>query len=266
MLRHHFTVACRTLAGHKTFAALNLGGLALALAAFVFLYQYVQFERSYDSFHARADGLYRLRNDHFVDGRLVSSRATTYRDAGPSLKTDFPEVEAFARLSGTFGNRVVIAARPPGGRGTEGFEERLFYADASFLSLFTFPLRKGNPATALAAPFAAVLTEKAARRYFGASDPVGRTLMVDGAGPFTVTGVLAGLPLASHLQFDFLFSITSLPDFRGRYAARWSGAGGDVAYTYVALRPGTDPARQALPAGTDLAVPGRSAVLLRANR
>jgi putative ABC transport system permease protein len=241
MLRHYLTVAGRTLAGHKTFTALNLGGLALALAAFVFLFQYVRFERSYDGFHVRADQLYRLRNDHFLDGRLVSSRATTYRDAGPSLKADFPEVQAFARLSGTFGNRVVIAARQPGGRVAEGFEEKLFYADPSFLTLFTFPLRKGDPATALAAPFAAVLTEKAARRYFGNADPVGRTLTVDGAGPFTVTGVLADPPLQSHLQFDFLFSITSLPDFQGRYAARWSGAGGDVAYTYVQLRPGTNP-------------------------
>jgi putative ABC transport system permease protein len=241
MLRHYLTVALRNLLSHALFSAINLLGLALGLAAFVFLYQYVQFERSYDGFHEKADRIYRLRNDHFVDGRLVSSRATTYRDAGPSLQQDFPEVKTFVRLSGTFGNKVVIAGRRNDGRRTEGFEEKLFYADASFFDLFSFPLRKGNPATVLTAPFSAVLTERAAMRYFGTSDPTGSTLMVDGKGPFTVTGILRDLPPNSHLQFDFLFSINSLDDFRGRYAAKWSGAGGDVAYTYIGLQPNTDP-------------------------
>ncbi len=241
MIRNYLVIAWRNLWAHKVFSLVSIIGLSLGTASLVVLLYYVQSERSYDDFHENADQIYRIRNDHYRTGELTSQRATTYRNTGPSLAQDFPEVRSYARLTGTFGNSIVISPQGESTNGQPFYEESFFYADSSFLTMFTFPLLKGDASTALAGTNGVVVSERAAQRYFGDDDPIGQTVVIDGDKRYQVTGVLQDVPKNSHLQFDWLFAIHSLDDFKGQGAQYWGGGGGDVAYTYIQLHPEADP-------------------------
>lgn len=239
----YLKIASRNLRKKKVFSLMNIFGLVLGMSAFILILNYILFQWSYDSFHVNAEHIYRVRNDHYSDGALSYSRAMTYRDAGPSLKEDMPEIEDYTRMNGTFGQGIVVAYYTPSGQDVKFIEENVYYVDDNFLTFFTFPLLKGQASKALADPNSVVITQSVARKYFGDDDPVNKTISVNGKSTFTVTGVLADLPANSHLSFDILFPIESLPEYRDRYAEKWVGGGGDVAHTYVLLQPGIGPNR-----------------------
>ena len=240
MLPHYLRVATRLLRRRKGYAAINLLGLALGLATSLVLLQFVRQEQQYDAFHEDADQLYRVRMDAQRPDALLQA-AVAFAGVGPAMHTDLPEVEAFARLTRRYGGGVIRY-------GDRAFRETaIFHADASVLTLFSFPLAQGDPATALAAPNTAVLSQAAARRYFGDTDPMGQRLRFGPREEYVVTGVLAEAP-PSHLQFDFLFSYPSLAQlWQMDLATDWRSL--DF-LTYVRLQPGTDPAQleAALPA------------------
>jgi putative ABC transport system permease protein len=244
MLHNYLITSLRDARRNKLFTAINLAGLGTGLAAFLVIAHYVQFERSFDAFHARADRLYRVPFswEPLARGKTDQVYASNVPAFGPALQADFPEVEAYARLFHvhTLLPYCVLTYTDGAGKKTSFDESAGYYADPSFLTMFTFPLEEGNPATALREPQSIVLTRAAARKYFGRENPVGKTLHVQNgtpSGPYTVTGILADVPPNSHLQFDFLFSYASLGSGSVQKSWVWSQF-----YTYVQLRPGTDPA------------------------
>jgi putative ABC transport system permease protein len=118
-------------------------------------------------------------------------------------------------------------------------EEKAYFVDSTFLSVFSFPLLKGDPRTALADPGSVLLSESAARKHFGNEDPLGRTLHFRSGNrdqPKTITGIFKDPPANSHLQFRFLMPYASLGDGTD---TDW---GRTMAYTYLLLKPGADPA------------------------
>jgi putative ABC transport system permease protein len=197
MLKHYATIALRTLRKHAGYALLNATGLALGIAVCLLIALYVQHEWSYDRFHDDADRIM----------RVVETRATpegTKREAGtagpvaPVVVSELTGVEAATRLTRLF--RVTVQ------RGdTRFYVGDYLLAEDNFFDVFSFPLAQGDSQTALAQPGTVVLTHAAAQRYFGDTDPMGRTLTVEGFGESTVTGVLEPLPETSHLQFSMLF-------------------------------------------------------------
>ncbi|WP_373515354.1 ABC transporter permease, partial [Persicitalea sp.] len=126
MIRNYLIIAWRNLRAHKVFSLVSIIGLSLGVTSLIVLLHYAQSERSYDGFHENADHIYRIRNDHYRKGELTSQRATTYRNTGPSLAADFPEVRGFARLTGTFGNSIVISPQGENSSGQPFFEESFF--------------------------------------------------------------------------------------------------------------------------------------------
>ncbi|MDH4196374.1 MAG: ABC transporter permease, partial [Candidatus Aminicenantes bacterium] len=106
----------------------------------------------------------------------------------------------------------------------------------SFLKVFTFPLVKGDPETALGNPDSLVITEAAARKYFGSEDPLGRTLRLANAYDFRVTGVARDIPANSHLRFDFLGNFRVLIKDLGYGTGWWN----NDFYTYLRLAPNAD--------------------------
>jgi hypothetical protein len=122
-------------------------------------------------------------------------------------------------------------------------EGGLLFADPSFFAVFTFPLVKGDPATALAGPDSMVVTESAARKYFGSEDPMGRTLRFLDTFDFKITGVARDVPRDSHLQFAFVGNF----DFVLKQLGYGGGWWNNNYYTYVRLAPNIDPARIAKP-------------------
>ena len=221
MLKNSFKIALRILRRHKGFAAINLGGLAIGLAACLLIGLYVQEELAFDRFHENADRIYRLGH---------GSVGWPY---GRILAADFPEVErvVYMRSYPTFSIEH---------EGHHYFEDML-YADAGFFQLFDFPFLMGDPETALTEPYSLVLSERLARKLFGEAQAVGRTLTLDDELEFTVRGVVRS-PRRSHIRFDALLSFDTLrardPEgFEIQMSSGWLDLN---VVNYVQLREGTD--------------------------
>ena len=203
MLKNYITIALRNLRRHRAFSLINVAGLAVGMACALLIFLYVQDELSYDQHHANKDRLYRL-----ITGRQGASFDGIAKVSGPwgvAARDALPEVEQVTRFR-FFGQTLVS-------RGDARFyESNAFYTDPSVFDVFSFPLRQGDPETALAEPNAVVLTQSIAKKYFGDENPLGQTLTFDGQADFTVTGVMDDVPTNSHFTFPFLVSMASETD------------------------------------------------------
>ncbi|MEM1128861.1 MAG: ABC transporter permease, partial [Bacteroidota bacterium] len=191
-----FRLAFRTLKRERGYAAINLVGLAVGLACSLFILLYVQDEWQYDQYHEDAEHIYRV---HGVDED--GEFALTPTIVAPLFVREFPEVQAATRID-TRSGVVRYEQRL--------FEERnLFFVDSTFFDVFTHAFVHGGPEQALTRPRTMVLTASTAQRYFGDENPVGRTVLVNNASEYEVTGVVEDVPLTSHYQFDILASFAS---------------------------------------------------------
>jgi putative ABC transport system permease protein len=233
MLKNYLITAWRNLLKNKAFSIINIMGLALGMAACILIFQYVAFELSYDKFYEKDLNLYRVLLSNYHNNELQDIRALSPRPMGLALKEKFPEVIEFTRLHEE--DEVIIVYKE-----NRFLEDRVYYADSSFFSLFTFPLKSGDPLMVLAQPNSAVLSESMAKKYFDTEDPVGKTLVVhDGEGgiEYTVTGVFYDIPENSHISFDFLLSIHLIVgDDNIDEGWGWTGF-----YTYLSLAHNSDP-------------------------
>ena len=198
MIKNYFKIALRNIVRHKAFTAINIAGLAIGMTCSIFILLWVQNELSYDRFHKNADKIYR------ITARAGEFNAAVNCAGMPAeLKAKIPAVENFVRLSHPSTNVFEV--------GTRKFEEKnVFYADSTFLQVFSFQLVNGNAATALMRPDAVLITEDMAKKYFGRENPVGKALRKNNGSNVMVTGVLANIPSNSHLQFDFILPMSSI--------------------------------------------------------
>ncbi|MDX1531905.1 MAG: ABC transporter permease, partial [Rhodothermales bacterium] len=231
MLKNYLTVAFRNLRKQRGYTVVNVTGLALGLACSALIALFVRHEHAYDRFHERADRIVRVTYEE-VDTPAMRHMATTPPPLGPTLAATYPEVRRAVRLREP--HPSILA------RGPERFYERdFFYADSTFFRVFTFPLRAGDAATALAGAGRVVLTPAAARKYFGEADPMGQTLTLNDEVDLTVTGVLEPLPHASQLQFDFLVSFETFRVPHG-YPVTLESWTWSSFHTYLLLAEGAD--------------------------
>ncbi len=194
MLKNYLKIALRNIKRHKGYSFINIFGLAIGMACCILILLWVQDELSFDHFHENADNIYRVIQDiNFTDHSTTWT--ITQGPLGPSLKEDFPEIINATRITDR-GFRLTYDDK--------SYDEEVGMADGSIFEMFTFPLVKGDPATALSDPFSIVLTEEMAAKYFRDEDPIGKTIKADNQWDFQVTGVMKNVPHNSHLQFDFL--------------------------------------------------------------
>src|SRR5450432_143204 len=151
MLKNYFKVAFRNLLRNKGFSVINILGLAIGMASAVIILLWVRNEVSYDRFHANDKRLYEVWENDLRDGGLQSG-VSTPQLMGPALKKDYPEIESAARIGW---NQYILF-----GYGEKHLKANGTWADPSFLTMFSFPLLKGNPKTALIDPYSVVITEK----------------------------------------------------------------------------------------------------------
>lgn len=236
MLKNYFLIAIRSFLKHKSFTLLNVIGLTIGIVASLLILQYVWYERSFDTFHSKANDIYRLQYNQWQNGKLRFECAAAVPAAGAALKNNFPEVKAFTRLFPVSG----IASYESPERGIIAFrEEKMQIADSSVFEIFDIHLLEGDKFTALKGPDKAVLSERAARKYFASENPMGKTFSWDGSRKFEVTGIFENLPDNSHIKFDFLFSYETLNrETNNNSETSW---GWYDFNTYVLLEPGTDP-------------------------
>ena len=233
MLRSYLTLALRTLWKEKGYAFINVFGLAVGIAFCALIFLYLRHEWSYDAFHDAADRLVRVHRVSFApDGTVHDTDTSLPFPAGPAFLADLPEVEQYVRFY-----RMEQLVR----RGDRALDQQVFYTDPQVFDVFSFPLVQGDPASALADPSGAVLTETTARAFFGDADPMGQRLTVRTGQTdhdVVVTGVMADIPSASSLQFDVLLPLERLlgtvPYFAER-RTRWTSS---AFKTYLLLREG----------------------------
>ncbi len=232
MLKNYFKIALRNLWRKRAYSFINLTGLGVGLACCFLIFLYVHFELSYDRFHHRADRIYR------VVGDLKSSTETLhwYETPGPlarSIKSEFPQVQEVTR----FINANLLIRKD----NIKFQETHTIFADSSIFSVFDFPLIYGDPRTALKESNSIVLSETAAHKYFGHSNPVGQHLLLTGLGlPGIVTGLMKDIPANSHIRADMLVSMSTYSrSFQPGIEGDW---GSYLFSTYVLLSPGKDAA------------------------
>jgi putative ABC transport system permease protein len=201
VIRNYFKTAFRYLQRNKLYSFVNILGLAVGIASCLLIGVYIKHELSFDRFHAKADRIVRVTWEYNF-GDVVNKTALTGTKVGPQLQRTFPEVQAYTR---TLKYPVVIAYKD------KMFEEKRFlYADSAFFSMFSFPLISGDPKTVLDAPDKTVITQSAAKKYFGSEDPVGKTVKIGGSKDLVISGVAADAPHHSQIQFDFVTAFTFL--------------------------------------------------------
>ena len=229
MLNNYLKVALRNLRRQPVYTVINVAGLAIGLTCFALLILFVQDELSYDRFHDNADRIYRMVVD------VEASQGVQHTAKSPpiwanALLTDFPEVASVVRFQTKRQGWMVRY-------NDRRFSEKTWtFADSTVFEVFDVPLVRGNPATALVAPYTVVLSEARAAKYFPDEDPMGKTVTVDNQYDFEVTGVMQDMPPNAHFHFDFLASYTSTKDPPYIYTLDLSTVNFPVTYTYVLLR------------------------------
>ncbi|GGN07262.1 ABC transporter permease [Dyadobacter beijingensis] len=238
MLKSYLKIALRSLHKNRLFSIINVAGLALGIAAFMLIFEYVAFEKSVNVFHTNLPSLYRMLEDR-PSGDMYVQMAPA---VGPLVKKEFSEVKAYCRVADGAANGIVtIGSRGKNSPAGTFREERMAYADGSFFSLFTFPLLSGNAASAIAAPNTVALAASTAKKYFGPENAVGKTLTVNnqfGKTLYTVTAVFADMPKNSDLEFDIILSLQTLANpanLNGNGWARLDGFDGAYVTTFLQL-------------------------------
>lgn len=228
MIANYFKIAWRNLLKNKIFSFINVAGLAIGLCCFIMIALYVTDELSYDRFHEKADRIYRIHSDIRFGGTDLKL-AVSADPTGPVLKKDYPQVEQYARIYASDGSKHIK-------KGKEYIvEDNVAYADSTLFDVFTLPAIAGNTKTALDDPNTVVISESAARKYFGTTDAVGKSLEVgmDDKTIYNVTAVIKDIPANSHFHFDFIFSMDNVDYQFGSYLSH-------NFHTYLLLREGTD--------------------------
>ena len=230
MLKNYFKISFRSLWRHKGFAALNIAGLAVGMAAFFLIFQYVRFEYSYDDHIPKRDRVYRLVTDIQTQSGDVQHNWIASSPMAINLKREYPEIEDVVRLTG---QSTLLK------RGDVFFQEaRTFFADSGLFNVFDYPLLEGDPTTALKEPFSVVLSETTAKKYFGSTDPIGRPMFFSDSGFIAkVTGVMIDLPENSTIKADLFVSMSTRKRFRDSSDYRW---GRNNATSYLLIKPGAD--------------------------
>lgn len=239
----------RNLRRNKVYSAINVAGMSISIAFMLLVAMYVQHAWQMDTFSSNTGQLYRVElTDLWGDATGQKKPGFWERLTGPNekrqittpvslaldLKKDFGEVQDVLRL-GYFWNPVLRTHH-------QVFKEdgkSIAQVDRNFFDVLGLPLVAGNPANAFPDKYSAVISERAARKYYGNANPIGQTITISEIGPevFTVAAVAKNFPANSSLQFDVLTLLEADPG----YARKLSSGNNNMSYiTLLQLKQGTD--------------------------
>jgi len=228
MIKNFFINTFRNMRKQRGYVLLNVGGLTIGLTSFLFISLFVLNELGYDRFHKNYENIFRLKIMGQMAGGVLD-QALTAAPMAKAMVNDYPEVLQATRVI-KMGARLIRY-------GESRFnEDGVLFADSTFFDVFDFELLKGDPKTALERPKSIVLSENYARKYFGSKDPMGQRMSFEAdTNLYTVTGVVQNVPDNSHIKFDILASLSSLPDQAN--SQLWISHN---FYTYIIVKDGTD--------------------------
>lgn len=237
MLKSYLKIGFRNLVKYKFISFINLFGLSIGLTCCLLIFMYVKNEFSYDRFHQKAENIYRIERT-FKDpesGMSTLELGAVAPPFAPLLLNDFKEIKNLTRFI-------------PNGSTPLRYEEKMFnqedvyWADEKFFEVFDAETSMGNPKKALSEPYSVMLSEDAAKKYFGDSDPMNKIIRLNNQFDFRVTGVFQALPANSHFHPEVMLSFSTLrdPSIYGEENLR-TNFGNNAFYTYLLLPEGYDP-------------------------
>jgi len=233
MLKNYIIIAFRNLNRNKLLSFINISGLAIGLTCCLFTLLYVKDELSFDQFQQHKNRLFRITCE-VVDKK--NSRDQTYGLAaavqGPAFKNGIPEIEEFTRV---YESNFLLRAN------NESFNQQALWVDKNFFSTFSFQLVSGNAESLLNDPHSIVLTEPMAKKYFGATNAIGKTIELEinkKFEPFIVSGIAKGCPENSSIKFDMLIPFNYYAQLSDNDKGDWHLLNYS---TYLLLRPEADP-------------------------
>jgi putative ABC transport system permease protein len=216
MFTNYFKIAWRNLSKQKVYSSIKIGGFALGIAACLLIALFIRDELSYDQHYPEKDRIFRVLNLYNDNGEI--GRGIWFPAPFASvLKQDFPEVEQVARfnpgeLFGAGSNQIRRADQRE-----NAYEEGFIYADQALLEVLQIPMVYGERENALNRPNTIVLSRRKADKFFPNENPVGKLMILnnDEKNPFVIGGVMEDFPATSHLQYDFLMTMTGREFWNG---------------------------------------------------
>jgi putative ABC transport system permease protein len=228
MFKNYFKTAIRNLLRYKGFSFINILGLAIGVVGCLLIALFVWDEKKYDKHVIGGENIYRLYEEH--DKPSGKTKAPCVPPAyAPFLRQTYPEVENSARMLMS-GDKYLLEVGEK-----KNYEEKGWFVDSNFFQVIPVKFLSGDGYAALNTPLSIVISEDIANRYFGKGDVLGKTISVD-KDTFEVRGVFESLPEHSHLNFQYLMSMSST-GFPQERMAKWDW---HQFYTYVKLKPGTN--------------------------
>ena len=234
MFRNYFKTAFRSLRRNKGYTFINVAGLAVGITACLLLFLVIQYENSFDNFHADKNRIYRIATHFNTPDGINYSRGACF-PAGKQLPLDYPQLEQVASIFSAQGNQLTVLNENSHRPQAKFKEEGLFFAEPQFFDIFNFPFIAGNPKTALSVANTIVLTQETAEKYFGDwRKAMGRLIRYQDDKVCAVTGILKNPPVNTDFPIQAAISFKTLPQDSSH---DWVSVHGGL-NTYVKLPPG----------------------------
>ena len=227
MFGNYLKIALRIFRRNKTFTFINIAGLTLGISASLLIMLYVFSELGFENMHDKRNRIYRVAGELEMGGKS-NAFAALFPPMAPLLESEFPEVEEAVRILRASDVLENISVELDERRFAE---PDFFMADEDIFTVFSMPLLKGDPATALDAPFSVVITEETATKYFGNDNPIGQVLQINGRYDFTISGLLKNMPNNTQLHCDLIASYSTLAALPELQYDIWGRLG--TPYTYL---------------------------------
>ncbi|HYG02517.1 MAG TPA: ABC transporter permease [Chryseosolibacter sp.] len=211
MIRNYLKVAIRAITRNKLSSFINIFGLALAMSCSLLIFLFIKDELAYDRYNDNAERIYRVTRDFLSpDGSVNLHLGHVAPPFGPLLKNDFGH--EFEQVARTLQTRLTVSYRENGEEKKAAYEDNGFYAEPEILKIFTIPMVNGNPDKVLHDPFTMMISENAAKKYFGNENPIGKVLRIGSNYDMTVNGVFKNFPKQSHWHPEMLVAFSTLND------------------------------------------------------
>jgi putative ABC transport system permease protein len=210
MIRNYFKTAWRNLMRNKSYAAINIVGLAIGIAACLLIFLIVQFETSFDTFHTKRDRIYRVITVfHNPDG--IHPSGGTPLPISEGLRIDFPQLKQVSAIFQNDGSHYTIGDGKSGQPVKKFKEDYAYYVEPQFFNIFDFGWLAGDKKTALSEPNTVVLTQDEAEKFFGNwHEAIGKIIKLENKTDLKVTGILRNTPPNTDFPLRLLVSYATI--------------------------------------------------------
>lgn len=207
MLYNYLITTFRNLLKRWPYTLINILGLSLGLTCFLLLFAYTSYEKSFENFHKNKDNIYNIVMERYANGTLESKYRNVMPAMGFTIKDEISGIKHMTRFFRASYTNIISTNH------FKKIEKKVFFSDADFFKMFSYSFIQGNPKTALSEPYSVVVTESSAKKYFGTTNVLGKSLKIGNdeiTHLFKITAVIKDMPYNTEFKFDFLCSFNSL--------------------------------------------------------